>query len=362
MSGAVGVAEPHQVVVELAHVLTGQRPRRGPASPARGRTAALPGNRYPVWYSACPCLITCRATAARSASRRPPGHRVGPGVARASRSPASSPPGPAGSPPTSPASPVRRIRAPTRGWRGARTCPPASPTPLPPRPRPRCSGRPSGCGCALRAPSMPGRRVLRPVPRPLETVSPTSCHPHASSEPVGCTALAGADRGGDGRRRRTGNPDVVLGGSSPGLGGGIRPVRHSVGPHAPGEFPPGAQRLLHQGRGADMSLIALLERRGSEQVTGVGKNLLAGQLGRLELGAADSELLRVALGEASAAAGVGEVRHLVGAHAVRVADRRGACRRCGRCAAWTGGGRAAAAGRRRQGQGGNGEDGGGSRG
>jgi hypothetical protein len=50
--------------------------------------------------------------------------------------------------------------------------------------------------------------------------------------------------------------------------------------------------------------------------------VLAGSLGYLELGAADSESLRGDL-RGHSAGGVGEVRHPVGAHALGIGDQLG---------------------------------------
>src|ERR1700733_16191096 len=89
-----------------------------------------------------------------------------------------------------------------------------------------------------------------------------------------------------------------------GIGGGVGEARHSMGAHAPGELPVGGQHLLHQGRRAvavlQASVFLLMDRPAYR------KQVLAGCLGGLILGAADAELLSVALGELSAGARVGE--------------------------------------------------------
>jgi hypothetical protein len=64
--------------------------------------------------------------------------------------------------------------------------------------------------------------------------------------------------------------------------------------HAPGEFSEVAPRLLQLGLG---------------RLAAVREQVLAGSLGRLELGTGDAELLRGDLREPSAAVGVGPVRH-----------------------------------------------------
>src|ERR1022692_2402199 len=90
-----------------------------------------------------------------------------------------------------------------------------------------------------------------------------------------------------------------------GTGGGVGEVRDPVGAHALGEL---------QVLGQLLPLLGLGRRLVRPQV-------LAGSLGRIEPGIADPDLLpRGYLGDLSAAVGVGEVRHPVGAHAPGVAD------------------------------------------
>jgi hypothetical protein len=109
-----------------------------------------------------------------------------------------------------------------------------------------------------------------------------------------------------------------------GIDSGVGPVRHPVRAHAPGIYPQGGHRLLHQCLRTVAGLLALSERVFGERPAGpaaVRVQVLAGCLGRLELGAADPELLRAGLRHTSAAGRVGEVRHPVRAHALGVSDR-----------------------------------------
>src|SRR5580698_5940414 len=105
-----------------------------------------------------------------------------------------------------------------------------------------------------------------------------------------------------------------------GIGGGVGEVRHLVAAHAPGEPQHDVQELAYHARravaGCEASLFLLLDRRA-----GVRDQVLAGLLGRLEPGAADTELLRAGLGDPPAARRVGEVRYPMGADALRVGDR-----------------------------------------
>ena len=54
--------------------------------------------------------------------------------------------------------------------------------------------------------------------------------------------------------------------------------------HALGEFQSGILRLLHQGLWTDTGLVALPERIGAERPAVGRVQMLAGSLGRLELG------------------------------------------------------------------------------
>src|SRR5438876_621013 len=91
--------------------------------------------------------------------------------------------------------------------------------------------------------------------------------------------------------------------------GGVGPVRHPMGAHAPGECQHGSQIPLRLGLG---------------HLAAIGEQVCAGSLGRLVLGTADPELLRVDLGQPArqlvAAVGVGVLRHPVGAHTGRVGE------------------------------------------
>ena len=108
-----------------------------------------------------------------------------------------------------------------------------------------------------------------------------------------------------------------------GISGGVGPVRHPVGAHAPGDNAPIIQRLLHKGLWTVTGQLALPERVGVERRSAGREQVLASSQGRLEAGVADPELLRADLRERpAAAAGVGVVRHAVAAHAVGVGDRR----------------------------------------
>src|SRR6266536_6289766 len=89
-----------------------------------------------------------------------------------------------------------------------------------------------------------------------------------------------------------------------GIEGGVGPVRHPVVAHAPGDLPPDGQHLLHQGRWTVAAQVALSDLL-VERPAGGREQVLAGSLGRIELGRADPELLRAGLGERSAAVGVG---------------------------------------------------------
>ena len=91
-------------------------------------------------------------------------------------------------------------------------------------------------------------------------------------------------------------PDIEM---SPAIG--IGEVRHPMGPHAPGVGQQAVPVLLHLALG--WPTVAVREQ------------VLAGVLGRLDLGATDPELLRDCSGQLSAAGGVRIIRHAVGAHA-----------------------------------------------
>jgi len=115
-------------------------------------------------------------------------------------------------------------------------------------------------------------------------------------------------------RRSVGNTSVSDVKNRPiGIGGGVGEVRHPMGAHAPGELPIGGQHLLHQGRRAVAVLHALvfLLMEGPA----CREQVLARLLGGLVLRGADAVMLGIALGELSAAVGVGVVRYTLGAHA-----------------------------------------------
>src|SRR5215470_5665124 len=75
-----------------------------------------------------------------------------------------------------------------------------------------------------------------------------------------------------------------------GIDAGVGPFRHPVGAHAPAESPHWVQHLLHHGLWAVAGLLALPER-GAERTAVSRVQVLAVSLGRLQLGAADPELL-----------------------------------------------------------------------
>ena len=96
-------------------------------------------------------------------------------------------------------------------------------------------------------------------------------------------------------------------------------LRHPVGAHALGELPVGGQHLLHQGLRTVAGRLALaglfLERSG--RVAGAGRR--SGPPEHWVL--LTPNCCAPPFGSCSAAAGVGVVRHAVGAHAVGVGDR-----------------------------------------
>jgi hypothetical protein len=92
---------------------------------------------------------------------------------------------------------------------------------------------------------------------------------------------------------------------------GIGPVRHPVGAHALTEPPHATQQQRYLG-GRKLIVSANWEK------------VLAGALGRAELGATDSELLCAWYFLVHGARlGVGEVRHAVRPHALGVGEQRG---------------------------------------
>jgi hypothetical protein len=100
---------------------------------------------------------------------------------------------------------------------------------------------------------------------------------------------------------------------------GVGHVRDAVGPHAPGVDQHDAPVLLHLSRG---------------RLTAVRDEVDARILSRLELGAANPELLGSLLREQTAAAGVGVGRNSVSTHTSREGDRSAHLgRRARRCRA-----------------------------